>query len=45
MVGLFIAAALSAENDEDAVAFADAGNAILNKKGRCINAGEQAIKI
>jgi hypothetical protein len=36
---------LSAGNGEDAVAFSNAGNAILNEKGGSVNAGEQTIKM
>jgi len=36
---------LSAANGEDAVAFSNAGNAILNEKGGSVNAGEQTIKM
>jgi len=35
----------SAKNSEDAVSFQQAGNAILNKSRRPVNAGEQAIKM
>jgi Flp pilus assembly protein TadG len=36
---------LSAGNGEDAVAFSNAGNAIPNRKGGSVNAGEQTIKM
>jgi hypothetical protein len=36
---------LSAEKGEDAVAFSNAGNAIPNEKGSCVNADEQTIKM
>jgi hypothetical protein len=45
MVSPFIRPPFSTQNSEDAVAFVEAGNAIPNKKGRAVNAGEQEIKM
>jgi len=45
MVSPFIPHLLSAANGEDAVAFSNAGNAILNGKAGSVNAGEQTIKM
>jgi hypothetical protein len=45
MVSPIIPAPFSTQNSEDAVAFPEAGNAIVNKTGRAVNAGEQEIKM
>jgi hypothetical protein len=45
MVSPFVPPPFSLNRSEDAVAFAKAGNAALNKHRRAVNTNEQAIKM